>query len=67
MDKRVHESPCLGCTDRAVNCHSTCSLYKQFRQRLDQHNQHIRAQKYKANIMAGYYADLAERTRKKRK
>lgn len=24
------KSPCLGCTDRNMECHSNCDLYKQF-------------------------------------
>lgn len=31
-------APCKGCADRFVGCHSTCDLYKQFRNELDKKN-----------------------------
>ena len=31
-------APCKGCPDRFVGCHSTCDLYKQFRNELDKKN-----------------------------
>lgn len=29
------ESPCLGCTDRAVGCHSRCDKYAAYRAEVD--------------------------------
>lgn len=32
------ESPCLGCNERVISCHSNCIKYIDFRQRLDAYN-----------------------------
>lgn len=35
-------SPCLGCADREIGCHSRCRLYKSFRRLRDEHNRRKR-------------------------
>ena len=45
------DSPCLGCVERVIGCHSTCIKYIDFRQRLDAYN------KEKADIRNTIYGD----------
>lgn len=33
------DSPCRGCTDRCVRCHSSCGRYAEYRQELDRRKQ----------------------------
>lgn len=40
-----HGCPCKGCEDRIPepNCHGTCEKYKEWRAKLDKHNQAVRS------------------------
>lgn len=44
-------SPCMGCKDRQLNCHSVCADYKAFRDNLDSINDTIKKsrEEYKIN------------------
>ena len=33
-----YTSPCMGCEDRHVSCHSECEKYRQFRADIDEHH-----------------------------
>lgn len=41
MRKETPNAPCKECEERQVGCHSTCELYKEFRQKLDERNRKI--------------------------
>ena len=41
------KAPCLNCPDRTMNCHSTCSLYINFKKENDK----IREEKHKIKQM----------------
>ena len=33
------KSNCLGCTNRTIGCHSTCEIYKQWKNGVDKKNE----------------------------
>ena len=36
------QSPCYGCDERVIGCHSECDLYLEFRRALDRYNEAAR-------------------------
>ena len=36
MIDNLKRSPCYGCADRHLGCHSSCEKYEKFRERLDE-------------------------------
>ena len=38
-------SPCKGCSDKCMGCHSDCEKYLSFREELDEYNEAIRKNK----------------------
>lgn len=55
------ESPCGGCEDRELYCHSSCERYKEFRGLLDSNKAKIFAQKQ----VNSYFNDRARMTKDK--
>ena len=45
------DSPCLGCIERVIGCHSNCIKYIDFRQRLEAYNKEV------AHKRKDYYGD----------
>lgn len=55
---------CKGCEERHVGCHSTCEIYKAYREELDKAKE-ARIQAYKeCDVMDGYIVGRIEKIRK---
>ena len=44
-------SPCYGCGDRHINCHSTCDTYIEWKRGVDKENEIIRRNKEKYKML----------------
>lgn len=45
MDNQNTNTPCKGCEDRWVGCHSLCQRYQTFKHNIDKKNKEIREKK----------------------
>jgi len=62
---KMPNSPCLGCPDRAAECHSKCPRYKDYVRRAEAWRRYIQQQK----LVEIYRRELSsefDRTRRKR-
>jgi nitrate/TMAO reductase-like tetraheme cytochrome c subunit len=58
------KSSCKGCEERHPGCHTTCEVYKAFREKLDKEKEsRIQAQKVN-DIMDDYTARRVDKTKK---
>ena len=48
-------APCMNCSDRCVNCHSNCNIYKTWKAEHDEKEQKIREAKQKEYYANGRY------------
>ena len=55
------QSPCKGCENRYVGCHSTCEDYLDFRGRSDEMAKAIHAKMNDKNVYGGYKRDCARK------
>ena len=60
----MSNSPCFGCTDRHVSCHSACEKYAGWSHKLNAQREALRAEKQKNNRLRSYSIDLAEKIRR---
>lgn len=61
------KSPCMGCPERKVGCHSTCDKYLDYRSKLDGENKKINDAKSKDATMYEYVFDRLSTYDAKRK
>lgn len=40
---RVHQSPCRDCSDRVVGCHDTCGQYADFKAKIAEEKEAVKA------------------------
>lgn len=57
-------SPCYKCTDRSLGCHSTCSLYLQFRAYHDAENKALRDDKAVGSVRGECFERYKEKERR---
>jgi hypothetical protein len=38
MNKKINSSPCFNCSNRKINCHSSCKEYKLYKFKQEYHN-----------------------------
>ena len=50
MENVSGKAPCMNCTKRKLNCHSTCENYLEFREKLTQYNQDVRKNKFLSRV-----------------
>lgn len=55
--------PCKGCEDRFIGCHTECSRFAAYREKVDQEKAAILKEKEKEADLLGYYAERKARTK----
>lgn len=57
--------PCMNCSDRHINCHSTCEKYNDYKEDKEVENKAIRKSKVDEGLVSGFFKDRADKNRKK--
>ena len=58
-------SPCKGCTERNPGCHGSCDRYKEWKERYDAQQEHLKANRYRMLIPMTDARESAYRTHQK--
>lgn len=45
------KAPCLGCSDRCIGCHSSCTKYIEWKRDIDKENETIRKNRVEYRIL----------------
>lgn len=61
---RVPISPCKGCEDRAIQCHSSCIRYNEWSAQAKQIKSDIKKMLYKERMVEDYEINARRRMRK---
>lgn len=61
------DSPCKGCTERVLYCHSSCSKYAAFRQALDVANAKAAAERAETDFLCEVKRAIINESLRKRK
>ena len=61
MSMRMIESPCLGCEDRELGCHSSCEKYIEYQRVREEQKKIIRDQKLSEAQFISYKRDCVKR------
>lgn len=59
-------APCKGCSDRVLHCHSTCTKYKQYKERTEQQRSARRANAEVGNFLRDIKGNVIKRYNKRR-
>lgn len=55
------DSPCRGCTDRCMRCHSSCGRYAEYRKELERRRQEHRAVQEQYDLTMALTKELRRR------
>jgi hypothetical protein len=61
-----NKNHCKDCTDRHINCHSTCERYKAWREELDKRNEKIREVKNRENDIRNYEVEFCRKNKRRK-
>lgn len=65
--RMAQDKGCYGCEERKAGCHSTCEKYKEWKEKHDEQQVVIKAERAKLNDLDGLFADAAFKAIKRRR
>ena len=64
---RVPTAPCKGCEDRAMQCHSSCIRYKEWKEKTSQIKREIREAMHQERMLEDYEVKARRRMQTRRR